>query len=165
MSVAQMVGEVEREKLDWLNIHDSEGNVWRYEKRGEAAPDAVVHVEGRYLGGGVLKAELAKDKDKIPLLWQKESGLPKKVVVNYISGVSDRGAVGSWWEGKVEYEQVGHDEKAELLGEVEEARLDEHQKERRKRVADLESKGAVWNNEGRIWALGDCNYDEDGNPI
>ena len=56
---------------------------------------------------------------------------------------------------------MNEDEDIDVEAELQEAELDE----RRQRIAKLEEKGAVWNNEGRFWSLGDKTYDEDGNSL
>lgn len=52
MSVAKSVLEVEPTRLDWFNVGDMDGIVYRYARRGNSA-SSVVHVKGEYSGGPI----------------------------------------------------------------------------------------------------------------
>lgn len=105
MAIAKTIGEVEPKQLDWLEVVDEDGMAWRY-NRGDAVDSAFpAHVNGQP-AGTVIRAVLVRDKEGKVILRQDGDGLPNRIVVNYISDWTDRGATASGWFGKVQYEQV-----------------------------------------------------------
>jgi hypothetical protein len=108
MATAKTVGEVEREKLEWLMIEDTDGKKYRYEKREgrEAlAHDTQPHVLGDYVGGERITAKLARDPEGVALLKQEEEGLPEWIVVEYVTPAGGGHGI-AWWSGNVAYQRV-----------------------------------------------------------
>jgi hypothetical protein len=104
MAIALHVGDVERERLDWLDVVADDGKVYRYQRGENVDLDTPAHLEGHYLGGVTIRAVLARDPDRRPLLRQDEEGLPRTLVVTYIAPTpATPGTLASYWEGKVEY--------------------------------------------------------------
>ena len=83
MAVARSVERCERKNLDWLEIRDDAGEVWRYGKRRLAPGSAGVHLTWRFDEEKRLRAILVREKDGTTLLRQAEPGLPDNMVVDY----------------------------------------------------------------------------------
>src|SRR5262249_4864608 len=107
MSVAKRVSDVERTTLNWLKIDDEDGNVWRYGKRGNIISD-VIHLECEYFGKASIRATLLRDEDGKPVLRQEEPGLPREIVVEYITPAGS-GAGVALCAGTVKYEKEDRD--------------------------------------------------------
>lgn len=106
MAVAQSVCEVEATELRWLEIEDSEGKVWHYERRDiPRGPVEEVHVRSTIIARAI-QAYVARGEDGAALLQQEGPGLPKRIVVDSASGFPSGSTDGSYWSGLVEYELV-----------------------------------------------------------
>src|SRR5262249_14229922 len=97
MSMAMLVQDAEPIRADWLDIKADDRHVYRYRQGQNLDLDTPAHVEGRYEGGGVIRAVLVRGKDRRPVLRQDGPGLPERIVVDYIDGLTDRGAGASYW--------------------------------------------------------------------
>ncbi len=70
-------GDPDPAKLTWLELEDSDGNRWKYNK-GKAAPaGSVVHIAQR----PDMKLEILVADDGQPRLRQAGPGLPSKMIV------------------------------------------------------------------------------------
>jgi hypothetical protein len=106
MAVAQSVCEVEATELRWLEIEDSEGKVWHYERRDiPREPVEEVHVRSTIIARAI-QAYVARGEDGAALLRQEGPGLPTRIVVDSASGRTSGSTGGAYWSGLVEYELV-----------------------------------------------------------
>jgi hypothetical protein len=108
MSVAKSVGNVEPSQLDWLEVQDEDGKVYRYEKRGNAPNGLAKHVEGQWNGGPQIRAALVRDAGGEAILRQDDPGLPKSIGVEYVSPqpTTPGPVMAMAWYGLLEYVQV-----------------------------------------------------------
>lgn len=105
MAIAKIVRDVEPSSLEWLNIEDTDGNVWRYARKGNADPDASVDVDGEFQGN-TIRAVLVRGADGTAMLRQDGPGLPEKIVVDYVSPAPPGPLpMVVFWKGKVQFEQ------------------------------------------------------------
>jgi hypothetical protein len=100
VSIAADIVDGESQTYGWIEVLDSDGNRWRYVKKGPAPDRAAVHVQI----GPPLK--LLFDADGIPRLRQEGAGLPKKMVMGFPNPMPQMGGVGGAWSLVLfEYEQ------------------------------------------------------------
>jgi hypothetical protein len=107
MSVAKQVLNVETTNLDWLEIEDEEGKVYRYLK-GKTVPDgSPVHVTWD-LNGIAMRAKVARGTDGKVLLRQDDPGLPQQINVYYTTPLqfTPGTATRSGWQSILEYNQT-----------------------------------------------------------
>lgn len=103
MSVATKVLNT-HPQLQWLEIEDSDGGVWRYTKGGPAPAGDVVHVGWDFRPPSVLVAKLVRDEKGEALLRQDDPGLPDKIVVDFTEMLVMPGApMPAGWGQKLEY--------------------------------------------------------------
>jgi len=107
MAVAKCVTEVEPKNLDWfkVKVDDKGEHTVKYAKRRTAPDGAKPHVTHRDTNRGIQVVLVRDEKDGIPVLRQDGDGLPKKIIVHLIEGVTRSGNAMAGWIGNYEYEQ------------------------------------------------------------
>jgi hypothetical protein len=103
VAVARTVTEFEPMGLGWMTVEDSEGQIWKYVRTGNA-PHGPVHVEGLLSGMNSLLTATLTAEGGIAILRQDAPGLPAEIVVKVIGGKPIPGS--AFWSGPVAYEQV-----------------------------------------------------------
>ncbi len=83
MAVAKLVSKVERSVLDWLEITDEDGAVYRYGKRDVVRNPATIHVAYDDRPLPAIRAKLVRDEKGNAVLRQDGPGLPAKIIVDW----------------------------------------------------------------------------------
>jgi len=103
MSIAKAIRARDPTRLSWIEIEDSDGNVWRYVRRRFAPAGSPVHVEAR--GYQRDKPTLTFAPGGEASLRQDGPGLPKICVVRIRAPDAPGGAPPAWGQMDEEFEQ------------------------------------------------------------
>jgi len=83
MSAAKHVKEI-GPKMDWFNVEDTSGRVWKYQRVGALDLAEPAQVEGHYAQGHPIRAVLVRDADGHVMLHGDGTGMPKSIVVEHV---------------------------------------------------------------------------------
>jgi hypothetical protein len=106
MATLKQIVNGESTGLTWLELEDSDGNTWKYNKGSAAPSGAIVHIAQR----PDRKLEILVADDGQPRLRQDGPGLPGKMIAS-LQPIQGRGTepgipLGAGWSGGVyEYDQ------------------------------------------------------------